>query len=262
MKDKWFDELHSFFDTRSNEIKGKELSLEKLCYVSGRDPRLWNSQRYEDLIRSIKEQLELENCHSLLEVGCAVGFLAQGLARLVNAFTGVDVSRNAIKLIRCLHFKNATFRKANGVSLPFPGETFDRAICYDVFTNIPDLKFGESIVLEMLRVTKKGGKIMIGSLADKEFEQEYPKVVAAVSKKLDMEKGPLNPPEIRKNLLGSIRNFLPRLKTADPKIFCYFFSKQDFVDIGQRYQAETKIFDIHRLNPYYGYRFNVVYSKR
>jgi len=41
----------------------------------------------------------------------------------------------------------------------------------------------------------------------------------------------------------------------------YYFKRTDFVELGQQLGVQVEIHDIHPLNPYAGYRFNVVYAK-
>lgn len=263
MNHKWKKELLIFFDIRSSEIIKEKISLEKLCYISGRDPRIWtDKQMYDDLIQSIKQQLDLKANHTLLEIGCAAGFLALGLSPIVKSYVGVDISNNALKVASKLGLKNATFKKADGSLLPFSDNFFDRVLSYDVFTNFPSIEYVKQVVKEMVRVVKPGGKIMVGSLADIELKEEYLKLVEEISKKLDLEKGKLKF-SYNLKILDKIRLFfLKKVYKITPQIICYYFKKKDFIEIGRQLKLETKIYNIHKLNPYYGYRFNVVYTKR
>ena len=59
MTTNWRTALHAFFEERSREILSLPPSDERLCYVSGREPRLWSDPAlYADLIESIRGQLE------------------------------------------------------------------------------------------------------------------------------------------------------------------------------------------------------------
>ena len=160
----WADQLQTFFETRARTVKGRRLSNAELCYVSAREPRLWSDERlYADLIDSIRDGLALEEDHRLLEVGCAAGFLARGLAGCVRRYVGADLAWATAAVARSLRLPGAAFVQADGACLPFADDTFDRVISYDVFTNIPDWKTAEAIVVDMVRVTRPGGRVMIGS---------------------------------------------------------------------------------------------------
>lgn len=263
MKNKWIQELHAFFDSRSEEIDPRDISIENLCYVSGRDPRLWAEPKlYEDLIGSIAQQLDLTQEHTLLEVGCATGFLALGLSPKVRHYTGVDLSRKAIQVATRQNLRNAIFRQAHGEHLPFPEGQFERSICYDVVTNFPAFDYLKPIVREMVRVTKGHGKIMIGSVPDEWTSEAFKEVVQKISAQLEENCGPVqNPIAAKRTILNLRRWYLRRFKKIEPRIVCYYFKREDFIDLGREIGVKTEIFDIHKHNPYRGYRFNVVYTK-
>lgn len=260
--ERWLTELAAFFDSRSEAIAAQHPTLEHLCYVSGRDPRLWTDQLYRDLIQSIQDQLDLDSTHTLLEVGCAAGFLAKGLGPLVSRYTGVDVSKSALKIASGLGLRNCTFQYGDGTGIPFETQLFDRAISYDVFTNFPNFEYASKVISEMVRVVKPGGKLMIGSLADEEQEAELARVISALNERLDREKGPRLAPTARPSVWSRVKPWLLCLdKQIEPRIVCYCFKRRDFEQWGDRLNVRTQIFDIHATNPYRGYRFNVVYSK-
>jgi hypothetical protein len=51
------------------------------------------------------------------------------------------------------------------------------------------------------------------------------------------------------------------VRRVQPQIVCYYFRKADFEAIGTEAGTATRIEDIHALSPYFGYRFNAIYSK-
>lgn len=261
-EEQWKKEAAAFFETRSNCIE-KDISWEHLSYVSGKDPRLWTPEMYADAIGSIKEQLNLDSsASSLLEVGCAAGFMAKGLSGVCKSYTGVDVAPGALKVAAKLNLANATFKLSDGNSLAFENNTFDSAVCYDVFINLPDFESSKKIISEMLRVVKPGGKIMIGSVPDKAFESKVPEAARSISEKLEKEFGPLKNPEAQEGFLSKMKKwYIKNILKIEPRIICYYFSKNDFEEFGKENGWKTEILDIHKLNPYYGLRFNVVYTK-
>src|SRR5262249_8747036 len=160
----WRAAAKEFFNERAEGI-ATTVSTATLCYVSGREQRLWtNPALYQDMMASIGLQLELSKKHSLLDVGCAAGFLAAGLADMVNKSTGLDIAPGAVEVARSLGIGNAEFQVGDGGKLPWPDGTFDRVICYDVFTNFPNFASVARVLKDMVRVCRPGGKIMAGSL--------------------------------------------------------------------------------------------------
>src|SRR5438105_10083338 len=98
----WRAAAKEFFNERAEGIAAT-VNTATLCYVSGREQRLWtNPVLYEDMMSSIGRQLELSKEHSLLEVGCAAGFLAGGLARMARKYTGVDIAPRAVEVAQSL----------------------------------------------------------------------------------------------------------------------------------------------------------------
>lgn len=255
--------LREFFNGRASDIS-QTPTLEELCYISGRDPRLWTDESlYHDMMESIREQLEVRKDQSLLEAGCAAGFLARGLAAMCGTYTGVDLASQAVKRARSLKIANAEFRVADARKMPFPEDSFDRVISYDVFTNFPDFALAKEIMTEMVRVARRGGKIMIGSVPDAGLEQEYIIKVQDVTRELNEKYGPVKQPDTKSDWLAKLtRWYIKNIVKVEPSVTCYYFHKQNFLDFGAEMGLGTQIFDIHTLNHYYGYRFNVVYTKQ
>src|SRR5262245_34549414 len=166
MERTWKNAARAFFDERAASINAVP-ALTDLCFISGRDPRLWADEALlDDMADSIVEQAAAGPASAVLEVGCAAGFVARPLARRVGRYVGVDMSPAAVKVARRLGLPNAEFRTADGSRLPFADNSFDAAILYDVFTNFPQFADGIPIIKEMLRVVRPGGKVLIGSIPD------------------------------------------------------------------------------------------------
>ncbi len=266
--DNWKTSLEGFFAQRGQAVSGHRLGLEELAYVSGRDPRVWTPQVYDDMILDILNRLNADEGAKMLEVGCASGFLAQGLAVRVATYDGVDIAAPALVAARQLNLTNAHFVHSDGAALPFEANSFDSSLCYDVFTNFPNFQIGGSMIEEMLRVTRPGGRILIGSIPDAALQEEYSRKVVQVAKELQDKHGPLSSRYL--NLSEAARNdtrsWLQRI-LRKPKvdtnaaIQCYYFEKLDFERLGEKLRVDCRIFDVHALNPYKGFRFNVVYTK-
>jgi len=260
MSEHWRDAARLFFDERASSARTGSITLAELSYISGRDARLWaDPKMYEDLISSILQQLSAEESTSLLEVGSASGFLAWGLAPRVARYVGVDVAAEAVRLGNHLGLANAEFRVADGTNLPFHDSSFNAVVCYDVFTNFPSFETGAKIIAEMIRVLQPGGRALVGSIPDSACKEAFEEKVKQVSAELEERCGP--PLAAR----ASQPSFFARMKRAltrvTPGISCYYFSREDFLDVGARLGVVTDICGIHSRNPYHGLRFNVLFSK-
>ena len=258
----WKGSLTAFFAQRARQV-GAVPTLEDLCYISGRDPRIWlQSEVYEDLIASILESLNAGSLSTVLEVGCASGFLTKGVAPHVGRYVGVDVAKPTLQVAKRLQLPNATFRLGDGSRLPLGDDTFDAAFCYDVFTNFPRFDDGAGIIEDMLRVVKPGGRVLVGSIPNEATKDAYEARTAEVAARLESEFGPVNNSRAAvpaPDALERLRRLVS--KPADPKIVCYYFRPEDFLALGDRLGVDVTVTNIHRLNPYEGYRFNVVYAK-
>lgn len=257
----WKPALAAFFDGRARSIKGPP-SKEDLCFIAGRDPRLWRDQAlFADMIDSIVAQAEIADAASVLEVGCAAGFIASGLAPRVRRYAGVDLAPAVLKVARQLGLPNADFKHAEGNRLPFRDNSFDAALCYDVYTNFPTFADGAGLIREMLRVVVPGGRVLVGSIPDEATAELMAQRAQAVANTLAETYGPLparpegDPVPRRSNDHRFGR------QPVEPQIVCYYFNRQDFEALGSELCAEVAIHDIHRRNPYFGCRFNVVYRK-
>jgi ubiquinone/menaquinone biosynthesis C-methylase UbiE len=116
------------------------------------------------LKRTIATQLQVQEGHVILDVGCGIGDAMQALALLVGSsgrVVGVDTSELMIAEAR---------RRSTGVSLPvdyrvgdaqhldFADQTFDRCRADRVFMYVPDPR---RALAEMMRVARSGARIVV-----------------------------------------------------------------------------------------------------
>lgn len=258
----WRESSRHFFNQRAAQVFEVSSSLESLCYVSGRDSRLWsNPHLYEDLLTDILSRLSAGADSQVLEVGCASGFLACGLAPRVSTYTGVDVAEETVRAGRKLGLTNAEFKVADGSRLPFANSIFDAALCYDVFTNFPDFDIGQSIICEMLRVVVPGGKVLIGSIPNLDTKSEYEQCVFNVSDELNEKYGPAKVNDLPAKYDGFLTRILQKVRPIEPKITCYYFTREQFQSLADSLGVHVDFYDIHPMNPYHGFRFNVVFTQ-
>ncbi len=92
----------------------------------------------------------------LLDIACGQGTLL-ALAEKYTDTYGVDISKEAIKKAR-RNAPNTTFRVAQAEKLPFQSNYFDYVTCMGSMEHFMDI---EKSIKEMIRVSKKGAKILI-----------------------------------------------------------------------------------------------------
>ena len=107
--------------------------------------------------------LELEKGNKVLDVGCGLGDDVIALAEYVGEngkAVGVDVNDDAIKKARdkTKNDKHIEFHVNNAEILPFTDNYFDACRSERVFQHLKD---PESVLKEMIRVTKVNGRINI-----------------------------------------------------------------------------------------------------
>lgn len=94
---------------------------------------------------------------TVLDLGCAGGFMAEALARNGARVTGIDPAQDAIKAAKS-HAKisnlDINYDVGVGEQMPYPDNHFDIVACVDVLEHVRDLS---QVLAEVVRVLKPGG---------------------------------------------------------------------------------------------------------
>lgn len=90
---------------------------------------------------------------SCLEIGAGVGRLLKFALSTFTEVVGVDVS----KAITALADSRYRILLTDGLTLPFPDESFDFVYSFTVFQHMPDLATVQTNLKETYRVLRKGG---------------------------------------------------------------------------------------------------------
>jgi 2-polyprenyl-6-hydroxyphenyl methylase/3-demethylubiquinone-9 3-methyltransferase len=100
----------------------------------------------------------------VLDLGCAGGFMAEGMARKGAAVTGIDPAADAVAAARS-HARSSglTIRYDVGVgeALPYPDASFDAVLCVDVLEHVADLS---RVLAETARVLRPGGLFLFDTI--------------------------------------------------------------------------------------------------
>lgn len=138
------------------ERKGKSETsdLKELDGYEGTD---FNASVVADEIRY---SLGISKRHSILEIGCGAGAIAQHF-KDYNYF-GIDKSPAMISRFEDINGYNCLTAEAN--EIPFADESFDYVFSYSVFQYFPNRKYAFTVIREMQRVAKIA--IFIGDLVE------------------------------------------------------------------------------------------------
>lgn len=128
-------------------------------------PRFW-----QPVIPTFQHHWNLNSESSVLDIGCAKGFMLHDFAQLIPGITvnGIDVSNYAIE--NAIEDMRPNVQVASAVELPFPDKSFDVAIS---ITTIHNLEGDELIkaLREIDRVSRRGSFITVDAYRD-EAEKE------------------------------------------------------------------------------------------
>jgi len=101
----------------------------------------------------------VQNGERVLDVACGSGRLYQLFEKKQVRYTGVDYSKELIKIAK-EEYPKAQFFVRDMKKLKFPEKSFDTIFCIAAFQHIPTEEFRMQTLLEMRKVLKPGGKII------------------------------------------------------------------------------------------------------
>lgn len=212
----------------SKDYYSEKLSSNKLkrCYEIA-SPRI--EQYLEAEIQFVLDQIEPSNI--VLELGCGYGRV---LARLVNkaeAVYGIDISNESIEFAKefLTDYINIHLYQMDAEELTFQNNSFNAVIAIQnavsAFKVLP-----ERLIIESLRVTKPGGKVILSSYSDKIWDARLDWFVK----------------QAEEGLLGEI----DWEKTKDGIIMCKdgfkatTFTKNDFLDLVEKLGLNAAITEV------------------
>lgn len=127
----------------------------------------YNSKFWKNVVVDFKKHWNLEKCDSLLDIGCAKGFMLYDLKELLPALDvyGIDISEYAIKNAKkeVLEFCQV----GNATCLPFDDQSIDVSISITTLHNLEEKDIIKAI-LEIERVTRKGSFITLDAYRNNE----------------------------------------------------------------------------------------------
>jgi len=123
-------------------------------------PKFW-----QPVIPTFQQHFGLNSNSSLLDVGCAKGFMLHDLEELIPGITvsGVDVSAYAIE--HAMEEVRSKVQVADAKSLPFPDNSFDVVISINTIHNLDRDECAKALS-EIERVSSKGAFITVDAYRD------------------------------------------------------------------------------------------------
>ena len=125
-------------------------------------PRFW-----QPVIPTLQQYFGLTSGSSLLDVGCAKGFMLHDLAQLIPGITvkGVDVSEYAIE--NAIEDMEPHVQVADARKLPFADKSFDVVIAVNTVHNLERADCAQAL-REIERVNRKGAFVTVDAYRTEE----------------------------------------------------------------------------------------------
>lgn len=130
----------------------------------------YNSRFWEPVIPTFQAHFGLSASSSLLDVGCAKGFMLYDLGRMIPGITlaGIDISEYAIS--HCKEEVRELLAVGDARQLPFPDNSFDVVIAITTLHNLEKEEL--AVALQEIERVKKGGSFITVDAYRDELERK------------------------------------------------------------------------------------------
>lgn len=117
----------------------------------------------------------------VLECACGTGLLSAVIASKCRQLTATDLSGKMLKKAEknCSAFHNAVFEKEDITALPYPDESFDKAVAGNVIHLLNDPM---KALHELDRVCRSGGMLIIPTYINKDSKGKTSRFASAAGK--------------------------------------------------------------------------------
>ena len=130
----------------------------------------YNSRFWEPVVPTFKDHWNLSNSDSILDVGCAKGFMLYDFNRLIPGIDvrGIDISEYAIE--NTIEEMKPFVTVASADNLPYNDNSFDYAISITTIHNLDRVGVIKSL-REIERVARKGSFITVDAYSNDEEKE-------------------------------------------------------------------------------------------
>jgi ubiquinone/menaquinone biosynthesis C-methylase UbiE len=138
-------------------------------------------EKKRDRILEVIKDFDLQEGHWVLDVGTGTGVLLPFLGEAIGPSGKLMAIDFAFKMLEQAkqRGKKAILLNASVEAIPFQADQFDRVTCFSAFPHFPDK---ERALFEMVRVLKKGGRLMVAHLHSiEEINQLHQEVGGPIS---------------------------------------------------------------------------------
>ncbi|MBN9089620.1 MAG: class I SAM-dependent methyltransferase [Reyranella sp.] len=160
--------------TKTEEVRVIARRFEKEFFDGSRDtgyggfsyhPRFW-----QPVVPTFQSHFGLKAGDSVLDVGCAKGFMLHDMAELIPGLTvkGIDISDYAIE--NALPDMKPHVQAGNAAKLPFPDKSFDVVICINTVHNLERELCGVAL-REIERVARRGAFVTVDAYRNDDQRQ-------------------------------------------------------------------------------------------
>lgn len=130
----------------------------------------YNARFWQPVVPTFQSHFELKAGDSVLDVGCAKGFMMHDMTEVIPGLTvkGIDISRYAVE--NAIEDMRPHVQVADAAKLPFPDKSFDVVISINTIHNLPRELCGQSL-REIERVARRGAFITVDAYRDETERQ-------------------------------------------------------------------------------------------
>lgn len=170
-RDYWNEKYRDYWMQRVAE---SNTTHESLSQLNKNDKLTASDAVYLDTIQC----LEISPGATVLEMGCGFGRSIPYLQSIAGRLQAIDISEAMIQSAREKygHCKNVEFHVSEAERTPFADQTFDQIVCFGVF----DAVFQSETLVEMNRITRTGGRILITGKNNNYFDDDEEATIAEI----------------------------------------------------------------------------------
>ena len=123
----------------------------------------------DELYKYAISLLNIRKTDQVLEIACGFGRALSTLCDLAKHVTATDISKEMITVAKKENnIENISFYTSPSESMPFDDNVYNSIICFAAF----DAMYQEETLIEMNRVCKLGGKVLITGKNDNYFDDD------------------------------------------------------------------------------------------